>query len=156
MAYTLPDMMMKNKIDKEVDAIITTSYETGTFTPTIYGGTVAGTPTYSFRSGIYTKIGRIVIANIRVALSSKGGLEGIIFFGNLPFISATVGTNKGGYIERLGNISITDMIAVSMPNNVAHFNLLRMVTGASPGLSTNIHFTDTSEIRCTLIYETNA
>ena len=35
-------------------------YEEGTFTPTMYGDTTAGTPNYDARGGAYTKIGQLV------------------------------------------------------------------------------------------------
>jgi hypothetical protein len=63
-------------------------YEEGTFTPAVYGGTTAGTTTFSDRNGFYTKIGRQVIVVIRVSYTSLTG-TGLMIIGSLPFSSST-------------------------------------------------------------------
>ena len=64
-------------------------YEEGTFTPTLFGATTAGTYTPATSVGTYTKIGRTV--NIHVTLSnitvtSVG--SGVLLCGGLPFASS--------------------------------------------------------------------
>jgi hypothetical protein len=41
-------------------------YEEGTFTPTVIGGTTAGTGTYNTQTGSYTKVGRLVSFRLQV------------------------------------------------------------------------------------------
>jgi hypothetical protein len=48
-------------------------YETGTFTPTYYGSTTAGTTTYTLQSATYTRIGNVLYYNIRIAWSNATG-----------------------------------------------------------------------------------
>jgi len=62
-------------------------YETGTWTPTLYGSTTAGTPTYSERSGSYVRIGNVVHLTGHISLSSKGGMDGNVIIGGFPYQS---------------------------------------------------------------------
>ena len=71
----------------------------GTWTPTLYGGTTPGTPTYTSRSGSYTRIGKLVLLQFAVQISAKGGMAGAVFVGGLPFsgsFGAVNFTNTGG------------------------------------------------------------
>ena len=63
-------------------------YEEGTWTPTYYGDTTAGTTTYSSQIGTYTKIGNIVIASGVVVVDSATG-SGDIRIGGFPFSSSS-------------------------------------------------------------------
>jgi hypothetical protein len=67
-------------------------YEEGTFTPTLYGSTTAGTPTYVTQSGFYTKIGNLVTVHIRLQASAISGAAGNIQIGGLPFTSTGLAT----------------------------------------------------------------
>ena len=66
-------------------------YEEGTWTPTIaFGGASVGV-TYGSRSGVYTKIGRMVYFTFSFALTSKGSSTGNITITGLPFTSTNIG-----------------------------------------------------------------
>jgi hypothetical protein len=66
-------------------------YEEGTWTPTIAGGTVAGTASYTTQLGRYTKIGNRVLFNIYINYSSFTGTGSPLV--SLPFaIAATIGS----------------------------------------------------------------
>ena len=60
-------------------------YEEGTFTPTLYGSSTAGSPNYSARLGYYTKVGNVVNCTIWLVTSALGGLDGSVKIGALPF-----------------------------------------------------------------------
>ena len=60
-------------------------YEEGTFTPTVFGATTAGTTVYNSQSGHYTKIGNTVTAHISIGVTSATG-TGAIRIGGLPFV----------------------------------------------------------------------
>ena len=66
-------------------------YEEGTYTPTFSAlGTPPTSVTYTTQTASYTKIGRLVFAQWRVTLSSKGtGGVGQVAIGALPFSAAT-------------------------------------------------------------------
>jgi hypothetical protein len=65
-------------------------YEEGTFTPTFLGSTTNPTQTYSTRSGIYVKIGKMVHCQIQIYLNN-GGItsgSGSALLGGLPFTAS--------------------------------------------------------------------
>lgn len=59
-------------------------YETGTFTPTYYGSSTAGTTTYTLQSGTYTRTGNVLYYNIRLAWSGATG-TGSGTIGGFPY-----------------------------------------------------------------------
>ena len=59
-------------------------YEEGTFTPTAFGASSAGTTTYIYQNGLYTKIGRQVNIHILIGWSSMTG-TGDLIIGGVPF-----------------------------------------------------------------------
>ena len=77
--------------------------EEGTWTPTFkdLGGNLA---TLSTANGRYTKIGRQVILNFHVIVSSKGSMTGnYLHMGNLPFSHPTDAYNGSGTIDYFSN-----------------------------------------------------
>ena len=60
-------------------------YEEGTWTPTLYGTSTAGTPTYVNQEGSYVVIGNIVFYTARIRISAIGGATGYIRIGGIPF-----------------------------------------------------------------------
>lgn len=61
-----------------------TTYEEGTFTPTLLGSGTAGTPTYVVQQGYYTKIGNMVKCWVQLQISAHTG-AGDATFGGFPF-----------------------------------------------------------------------
>ena len=61
-------------------------YEEGTFTPDIIGSVSAGTGTYAYRIGRYTKIGDRVLFNLIMSWSAHTG-TGFMRIDGLPFTS---------------------------------------------------------------------
>lgn len=59
-------------------------YETGSWTPTARGGTTAGSASYSYRDGEYTKIGNIVYASCNMLATGFNG-TGAFQITGLPF-----------------------------------------------------------------------
>ena len=75
------------------DANTLDDYEEGTWTPTIVGSSTAGTQTYDYQVGWYTKVGRKVVANFNVRITAKdAGIDGSVNIGGLP-IAANGTTN---------------------------------------------------------------
>lgn len=60
------------------------NYAEGTFTPTMYGITTAGTTTYSNQTGTYTRVGRLVNFSLIVTWSAATG-TGFMLIGGFPF-----------------------------------------------------------------------
>jgi hypothetical protein len=85
-------------------------YEEGTWTPTIFGGTTAGT--YALETartkGVYTKVGNVVtiVAVLRITATTSAG-AGTLNFGGLPFgfgpnIAPAWGQGAGIRVEHYG------------------------------------------------------
>jgi hypothetical protein len=82
-------------------------YEEGTWTPTVFGSTSAGTATYTLQVGRYTKIGNTVVCHANVGISAHTG-TGNVRLGGLPFTSANVSNIAyAGSIAELGNLTLT-------------------------------------------------
>lgn len=64
-------------------------YEEAPWTPTITGTGGSSGQVYSSQTGIYTKIGRLVIAEYDVALSTLGTITGNVQLGGFPFTNGT-------------------------------------------------------------------
>ena len=76
------------------DANTLDDYEEGTWTPTISGDSTAGTGTYTFQQGVYTKVGRLVTVQAKLGWSAHTG-TGNMLITNLPF--STFGTSGSSY-----------------------------------------------------------
>jgi len=78
---------------------VLSSYEEGTFTPTLIGDVTNPTVTYSLQRGVYTKVGRVVTVSCYLAWSAISGGSGNIAFGGLPYtIEGAVGASCAGSI----------------------------------------------------------
>ncbi len=65
----------------------------GTFTPTLIGGSTAGSTTYVNQNGYYTRIGNLVYVTANINISAATG-TGIVTLGGLPF---TIKNQTAGY-----------------------------------------------------------
>jgi hypothetical protein len=65
-------------------------YEFGFYTPSFLGSTTSGSQTYSYRTGVYTKIGNIVKVWVDMTLTANSGQSGTPVI-TLPFTSASAG-----------------------------------------------------------------
>jgi hypothetical protein len=127
-------------------------YEEGTWTPTIVGGTSAGSYTLSssFDDGYYQKIGRMVTVRGIVQLSSIGSAgSGAYLFGGLPFnidVSHNAGAGTlvmdsvatGRTTANIIGIAVTnpsgsdgDKLRVTMVEDDAGFQTLQISQAAS-------------------------
>jgi hypothetical protein len=84
------------------DANTLDDYEEGTFTPNLITST--GTPTYQFRTGQYTKVGRMVTVGGIIGITNSTSLTGVIAI-SLPFpasaqadgIACGIGADAAGF-----------------------------------------------------------
>lgn len=70
---------------KELQTLYDGLIETGEFTPSIRGGTTAGTISYTLQKGVYTKIGNMVFVDFKLGISSVSGADGFIRIEGLPY-----------------------------------------------------------------------
>jgi hypothetical protein len=90
------------------DANCLDDYEEGTFTPTVFGSTVAGIGVYSAQGGFYTKVGNIVTVQVYLIWSALAGATGDLRFGGLPFAaSASTNAISAASIGYANNITLT-------------------------------------------------
>jgi hypothetical protein len=106
-------------------------YEEGTFTPTAYGSTAAGTPTYSIRFGYYTKIGRIVHFSIFIGCTAHTG-TGKLYIGGLPFAANGLHPVAIGYVAYLtiGSTALTAYVE----NGATFIKIGNLASGTTPTL----------------------
>ena len=99
----------------------------GTWTPTLFGGTVAGVTTYVTQSGVWEKVGNIVWASCILQISGTTG-TGTAFVGGLPFNANTAGSAA----TQIGGAWIwpTSSTSISM-ENVAGANWMRIKASGS-------------------------
>jgi len=72
-------------------------YEEGTFTPTVIGGTTAGTVSYANQQGSYVKTGKVVTVNLAINWASHTG-AGQLQISSLPFSSKAGGSAAGNIL----------------------------------------------------------
>ena len=99
-------------------------YEEGTFDPTIYGGTTAGTVTYVNRHGQYVKVGHLVHVQVYLHWNSGTG-TGTLRVGNLPFNVNDANTSYAGAAIGYWHLISTDsdhnpILFLSHNNNFIH------------------------------------
>lgn len=102
--------------------------ETGTFTPTYYGSTIAGTTTYATQYGRYTRIGDVCYFTLRVDWTAVTGTgNGIV--GGLPFVAGT--SNQTAFVVLSQNYAYTNagLVAYMFAGN-QFINLFDQVVGA--------------------------
>ena len=95
------------------DANTLDDYEEGTWTPTYYGSTSAGTTTYTGQKGLYVKIGKTVYIECDLSWSAKTG-TGDGYIGGLPFNPNNYLTTDARalfYIGAYGGYSITGTLS---------------------------------------------
>jgi hypothetical protein len=64
-------------------------YEEGTFTPSLFGASTTGSPSYSSQTGHYIRIGNLCSVGVKLHLTSKGSMSGEIRVSGLPFTASS-------------------------------------------------------------------
>jgi len=138
-------------------------YEEGTYTPVItFGGGSSGiTYNSGSTSGIYTKVGRMVLVSINIVLTSKGSSSGSAEV-SLPFTptSFVAGHNHAQYgmASRLRYLSVAAAgmaFRVRHDNARAYFQPMRSGTDPLNTYGDNSDFADNTSLSATLIYATS-
>jgi hypothetical protein len=124
-------------------------YEEGTFTPTlVYSGT--NTPTYNTQLGRYTKIGRMVQAQIYVNWNENGS-TGNVTIGALPFTSVTSLARPVPSIMSFGLLAATVSITGFVNSNATTIYLALNDNAATALSATNTD--NDQDIYLTVTYE---
>jgi len=120
------------------DANCLDDYEEGTFTPTLQFSGLSVGVTYSTRTGIYTKVGRIVHFSGRIDLSSKGTSVGDATIAGLPF-AANTGAASVGYQSSIAPSDKQAILTIDTSSLI-----VRYASGTTTAASTDTNFSNSS------------
>ena len=132
-------------------------YEEGTFTPTIkFGGNSAG-QTYSAQTGIYVKIGQIVLVQMNVGFTNKGSSTGTAKITGLPFTQNDT-TYPTGTFAADGGFSGISSNGFGIYGLLAGNEVYIRYNGSSGGYADlyDTNFSNTSAFYYSLVYRASA
>ena len=131
------------------------NYTEGTFTPTMTGGTVAGTTTYTAQAGFYRRIGNLVVVQFTVTGTGATG-TGNVVFGGLPFTikNQTNGAPQGSVVMANGATFVfpagtTGPTVLGVVNSVTALSWVNGSGGSGIQQMVNAVF----NFQCTMAYE---
>lgn len=96
------------------------NYATNTFIPNIFGGSTAGTATYAYQVGEYTRIGNKIYFSLAVSFSGHTG-TGSLNVGNLPFTSKTRANMVWNQTLNMQNIAYTGPVLIGAVPSASNF-----------------------------------
>jgi hypothetical protein len=107
-------------------------YEEGTWTPTWAFGT-SGSVSYQSQVGTYTKIGRCVYITCRIAVNTTSSPSGQAFLRGLPFVPATVSTQRvyGVSVSRAGSWTTAPIGGVFFETNSGELEIYKASSTAN-------------------------
>lgn len=111
--------------DKDRKMLWSRFYEDGEWSPTIYGSTTPGSPTFTVATTYcrYARAGRLCSVGLYITLSNKGTMAGNVRIGGLPFTAWNVRSFPLWWPVNLAS-GITVMGGEVIANQ-NHFGLLR-------------------------------
>ena len=111
-------------------------YEEGTWTPTISGDSTAGTQTYTWQYGAYTRIGRQVTCTASVRIATTSGMAGSLVIGGLPFTSRSGDRIAGSvHLAIWGNLTAGQVYIAGYVSPASTTATLTGSTGATGNLT---------------------
>ena len=127
-------------------------YEEGAWTPVVEGATSAGSGTYSFQAGNYTKVGNLVMAAGRVTFSGHTGTGNMELHG-LPFTSTNTGFIEPPCIIHGSDISLTanNTMVATVKRNDTYIEVLQALVGG--GSRTVVPMDAAGTLHFTIIYQ---
>ena len=133
-------------------------FEIGTFTPTYFMSGGGQSLTYHEQEGYYTKIGRLVTAQIFLEINTiNANGSGVAGIGGLPF--AMSGSNTAyaaadfGYMSGLGG-SPTFVHGYMEQGQYAIYLYHSLSSGNSQNMTIANNLSNNSQIRCSITYQT--
>ena len=135
------------------DANTLDDYEEGTWTPIIGGTGGQSGQSYSGQAGYYTKIGRMVYAQCRVALSAKGTITGNVLLKGLPFTAdGAIGYGAGvSYWYGLATNWVYVFVSISGGTTQCEVRGAQSAVSESSSLTTT-DIGNTSQFNASIIY----
>ena len=103
-------------------------YETGSFTPTVQGGTTAGATTYGTRYGNYTRVGNRVFFELYVTWTAATG-TGDLLIGGFPFVNAAASPGQFTVIPEF--LTFSGQIGAGMSSGGSVATLMSIASGVT-------------------------
>jgi hypothetical protein len=127
-------------------------YEEGTWTPVVQGATSAGSGSYSYQAGNYTKVGNLVVAVGRVTYTDHTG-TGNMQLGGLPFTATNTGSMEPPCVIHSDNIALSanNIMVATVKRNDSYIELLQVPTGG--GARTVITVDNAGSLYFTITYQ---
>jgi hypothetical protein len=134
-------------------------YEEGTFTPELSGSTIAGTWSYGYNQGFYTKIGDTVIINGAIDINNTVGSTGQLIMKGFPFTSRS--NNVGIYpftVSWNGFATAIDRLIFQLSTNAVQGGLTYSIGAVTNAENTNLSGSNigSGRIRFSGVYKTNS
>jgi hypothetical protein len=108
-------------------------YEEGTWTPVLVGATTAGTQTYTWQNGIYTKTGNRVFCSFEININVKDAATvGNLRVTGLPFVSNANSGIPQGSVAFSSNCTLSSgytYVAGNVKNGDSYVSLLQYGSG---------------------------
>lgn len=137
------------------------TYNEGSWTPVLAGGSTAGTQTYAHQVGRFTQTGNTVTAHFSFLLTAfDGATSGIMTITGLPSTASTVanlvfsgavGPYSAINLDAAGGYS---QLVIMVQNNASIINIQECGDNVSVANLTEADFGNTSGLRGTLTYQT--
>jgi len=126
------------------------SYDQGTFTPTIFGGSTAGTATYAYQVGEYTRIGNRVYFSASISYSGHTG-TGSLNVGGLPIAARTRTNMVWNQTVNIQNIAFTGPVLIGTVSSAATSVQCSQI--ATAGTTTAVPIAASGFVSVTGVYE---
>lgn len=127
-------------------------YEEGTFTPTLLGLGTAGSPTYVVQTGVFTRIGRMVLASARLQISNLGAMAGQLAMGGLPYaVNATLAQSFSGG-ELVNAAASTYSLVLSATAGTTQIWIFKQASTGTAPFSSSTDATNTFRIWISGVY----
>ncbi len=126
--------------------------EESTFSPTVFGGTTAGTPSYSAREGRYTRNGNQIIVQIYV-VGSLSGAAGSLRVGALPYTVKNVNTYNPVGSARIDLVSLPASATTLVSQGLRNTSSMNFVASTPAGVASDVLVAANYIIWTVLTYE---
>lgn len=131
--------------------------ESGSWDAKLYGEAAVGSPTYATtEAATWTKIGKFVMLRFSIALTSLGGIAGILHIKTLPF---PISSKLSGFAAVFAGTSHSDATGIYFNGDEGQNTMYIKVatSGMIPWTSSATDISDTfAALRCMAFYETEA
>ncbi len=111
--------------------------DNGTWTPTLTGGSAAGTTTYTIQNGYYTRIGNMVFATARITYTAATG-TGNLILGGLPFTIKNQTNYAPPGTARIDGLSLPASGVTLIAQGISNTTTANFVSNTAAGVAANV------------------